>query len=397
MTVIISNVRQDSANGNFDLVADITFAGIKKTAVLSRFGNAPKLFDTHARAEPFAVMMLAPAMLASEPMVIEADVDPNLVFQLNGVVQNMIKAVVPRMAKIKVDACVNLCPQSESVPSGTNIATRGGVEQASQLPAATGFSGGIDSSYVINRCFFKRDVPKNMQIGLLMHHNVGAFTSPQHYEDSLNQTKQWADAHNLPLVGARCDMSFWYQGMTFLQTHTMRNVAAALSLGHLYSEFLYASGYGIENILQKKLNDIDSLNLMLLPLLQVRHNRFRLFGMEYTRSEKTVVVMSDDLLNESLNVCCRLKRRDHQYLNCGTCIKCSRVIMVAESMGKLDQLRKNFDLNAYHAHRSRCLLNFLYGTLRPGGNTANRALIHYLLETNYRFPAAIRPLLAMVA
>jgi hypothetical protein len=255
----------------------------------------------------------------------------------------------------------------------------------------------LDSSYLIGRCFLKRDVPEHLQVGLLMHHNVGAFTSSEHYEKSVKHSKRWAEDHNLPLVGARCDMSYWYRGMTFVQSHTMRNVAAALSLGHLFSEFLYASGYGIKSLVKKKLNDLDSLNSMMLPLLQVKHNRFRMFGTECSRTEKTAYVLSDDLLNQSLNVCCRLRRNDDCFLNCGTCTKCFRVIMVAEVKGKLEQLRKHFDLDAFHATRDRCLLNFLYGTFRPGGNAANRDLIRYLLDNNYRFPAAIRPLLNFAA
>ncbi len=308
MTVIISNIRQDSANGSFDLVADIAFAGTKKTAVLSRFGNAPKLCDTQAYAEPFAVMMLAPSMLAGEDMVIEAEVDQNLAYHLNGIVQDMLKAVVPNMSKIKIDADTRHPPQLARVVCESGVTNENRIAQKSNLPVATGFSGGIDSSYVISRCFLERDAYKNTQIGLLMHHNVGAFTSRQHYERSLNSTQHWADEHNLPFVGVRCDMSFWYQGMTFKQTHTMRNVAAALSLGHLFSSFLYSSGIGIKNILQQKPKNLDSMNSMLLSFLEVRHNQFRLFGAEYTRSEKTVYVMSDDLLNDSLNVCCRLER-----------------------------------------------------------------------------------------
>ncbi|HBJ38235.1 MAG TPA: hypothetical protein DDZ51_26470 [Planctomycetaceae bacterium] len=397
MAVVISNLRQDAVEGNFDLVADINFAGKKKTVVFSRFGNAPQLFSARPTFEPFAVMMLAPAMLAGERLVIEGEVDAHLLFQMNGIVQDILKAVIPKSSKVLVDAAPH---QSLAISPGTNddeTAMDAGVGSADDLPAATGFSGGIDSSYVMSRGFFKRDVPKSMQIGLLMHHNVGAFSSTRHYQQSLTQIGHWADQRGLPLVGARCDMSPWYEGMTFLQTHTLRNVAAALSLGHLFSGYMYASGYGIESVIKGRLTNIDSLNTILLPLLQVRHNYFRLFGSEYTRTEKTIRVVSDDLINDSLNVCCRLRRDDCQFLNCGTCVKCSRVIMVAEVMGKTHRLEGNFDMKAFHDQRNRCMFNFIYSTFRPGGNRSNRVLVRYLLENGFKFPSAMRPLLKMAA
>jgi hypothetical protein len=397
MAVVISNLRQDLVDGNFDLVADITFAGRKETAVFSRFGNAPQLLSARPTLDPFAIMMLVPSMLAGERLVIEGEIDAHLLFQMNGIVQDILKAVIPRMSKVSIDAAPH---QDIAITRGANVAgaTMDGVAgSTNELPTATGFSGGIDSSYVMSRCFFKRDVPTSMQVGLLMHHNVGAFTSEQHYERSLKQVSHWADKHGLPLVGARCDMSPWFQGTSFLQTHTLRNVAAALSLGHLFSGFLYASGYGIESVLKENRKDIDSLNTVLLPLLQVRHNYFRLFGSECMRTEKTVRVLSDDLINGSLNVCCRLRRDDCQFLNCGTCIKCSRVIMVAEAMGKTERLEESFDMKAFHGQRNRCMFNFLYSTFRPGGNQSNRVLVRYLLENGFRFPSAIRPLLKMAA
>lgn len=397
MAVVISNLRQDSVDGNFDLLADITFNGKKKTAVFTRFGNAPRLFDAQPTLEPFAVMMLAPSMLAGEPLVIEGEIDSHLLFQLNGIIQDILKAVVPKMSKVSVDATAHRVQEMTLGANATRTTIDAAVGPKNELPAATGFSGGIDSSYVLSRCFFKRDVPKSMHIGLLMHHNVGAFTSQQHYQQSLRQISHWADKHSLPLVGARCDMSPWYQGMTFLQTHTMRNVAAALSLGHLFSGFLYASGYGIKSILSQKLKGIDSLSTSLLPLLQVRHNYFRLFGSEYTRSEKSIRVISDDLINGSLNVCCRLSPNDHRFLNCGTCIKCSSVIMIAEVLGKSSRLEKNFNLKAFDDDRNRCLLNLIYSTFRPGGNALNRVLIRYLLHNGYPFPAGIRLMLKIAA
>lgn len=397
MAVVISNLRQEAIDGNFDLVADITFAGRKKTAVFSRFGNAPQLLSARPTFDPFAVMMLAPSMLAGERLVIEGEIDEHLLFQMNGIVQDILKAAIPKISKVPVDAAPH---QDKAVKpgakaTGTAVDAAGG--SANDLPTATGYSGGIDSSYLMSRCFFKRDVPKSMQIGLLMHHNIGAFTSEQHYQRSLKQVSHWADKHGLPLVGARCDMSPWFQGMTFLQTHTLRNVAAALSLGHLFSGFMYASGYGIESVLKEKLADIDSLNPILLPLLQVRHNYFRLFGSEYMRTDKTIRVIADDLINDSLNVCCRLRRNDCQFLNCGTCIKCSRVIMVAEVTGKTHRLEESFDMKAFHDHRNRCMFNLFYSAFRPGGNHGNRLLVRYLLENGFRFPSAIRPLLKMAA
>jgi len=398
MAVIINNLRQDLTGSHFDLIADVTFAGIKRTVVINRFGNAKKFYDAFPSFDSFAVMMLAPAMLAGESLVVEGEMDETLLFHMQGIVQDLLSAVVPKMSRVAVQAGARPAHPLVSTSTAESTAENHRVGSSQELPAATGFSGGVDSSYVISRCALKRDVPTSLQVGLLMHHNVGAFSSQTHYQQSLNHVQRWADANGLPLVGARCDMSHWYRGMTFLQTHTMRNVAAALSLGHLFSNFLYASGYDISSIVQlRSLDAIDSLNTILLPALQTGNNSFYLFGGECNRTDKSMYILADDSLNDSLNVCCRLQKKNHDFLNCGTCLKCCRCIMLAEAMGKVDRLAKTFDLVAFRGRRNRCMMNVLYRTFRPGGGTSNRVLVRYLVDNGYSFPAALRPVLKMAA
>jgi hypothetical protein len=398
MAVVISNLRQELVNGNFDLAADITVNGDRKTAVISRFGNAKNLYEAKPLFEPFAVMMLAPAMLAGQPLVIEGEIDEVLLFNLRGIVQEVMGAVVPKATRVPVESDVRANAPSagrgENGPEAPDQA--GGSGQT--LPVATAFSGGVDSSHVISRCFLKRDVPARMTIGMLMHHHVGAFSNQSHYQQSLNHVQRWADDHGLPLVGARCDMTHWYRGMTFIQTHPMRNVAAAMSLGHLFSEFLYAAAISMRNMLRSKtFSGMDSLCRILFPVLQSRHNSFRLFGDEYDRTEKSMYVLADDAINDSLNVCCRAQKANDHFLNCGTCIKCCRLIMLAEVMGKVERLEKTFDVEAFRKQRGRCTANVLYRTFGPKGAASNRRLVRHLVDNEYPFPAALRAVLKVAA
>ncbi len=308
------------------------------------------------------------------PLVIEGEVDELLLFNLQGTVQELIRLSLPETRPISVSAAPRL-PQKQKIFGVT----------------ATAFSGGIDSSYVLLKCHSPQGVPSGFRTGLLMHHDVGAFSERSHYEDSLKHILGEAERFGLPLAGVRCDMPKWNSPWPFISVHSLCNIAAALSLGNHFTDFIYASGHSIREALRSKsFKKIDVLDHLLLPALGTHEHTFRVFGSSKTRTQKMVELLRDGSMNHSLSVCRRMCRRNPRFLNCGTCGKCLRLIMLAEVLGKKDELRQCFDIDAFERERSRSELKLLRDATRSSTTESDRQLANFLSANGYRFPWAMK-------
>ena len=376
MTIVVSNVRQEDDGEYFDLVADVEFESRRRPLRMRRFGNHPDLRKGAPHLDPFAVMLLMPAMIRGEDLVLEGSVDENLLYNLSGLVQNVFRIRWPQWSKIQVSADPRV---SEVGPS-----TSRGV--------AAGFSGGVDSMQLFQHCYLDSQVPDNMRLNLLLHHHVGAHCdSDTLFRESLAHVQNWADRHGLPLVGTICDMDPYYHGMEFLDSSIPRNVAAALSLSHLYHTFLYAGAVRLEGDRRGQLpKATDYLTTMLLPLFGTRHHSMRQIGGEYSRLEKTLQVLRDDRLTDDLHVCARPAAKRTGFLNCGTCGKCVKLLVVAEQIGRLDRLEKLYDLDSFHRRRTRCLTNLFYTGLTRR-SVSSTELVRWLKREHYPFPHFLRP------
>lgn len=382
MAIIVRNVRQEDDGEFFDLVADVEFDSRCRPLKMRRFGNHPDLRKAAPSLDPFAVMLLMPAMVRGEELVLEGSVDENLLYSLAGLVQNAFRVKRPRWKKVKVSA-------EPRVATENPVANRG---------AAAGFSGGVDSMQLFRHCYLNAEVPGNMRLELLLHHHVGAHAdSDLLFRDSLAHVRAWADRHGLPLVGTICDMEPFYKGIKFLHSAIPRNVAAALALNHLFQTFLYASSVRLEGDRKGRLpRVVDNFCSTFLPLFGSRYHYFRSVGAEYTRVEKTLLVLNDDRLIDNLHVCARPASRRNQFLNCGTCEKCVKLLVVAEHIHRIDRLGKLYDLASFRRRRMRCLSNLLYtGVTRR--SEASTDTLRWLKSEGYAFPRLLQPAIYTLA
>lgn len=369
MAIIVSNLKKDIRGEKVLLTADINVAGRKETCVMTHFGTLPSLSDGEPRFDAFALMLLAPAMRMGLPLVIEGEVDDLLLFSLQGTVQELIRLTLPETRPISITAVPRL-PQQRKALKVT----------------ATAFSGGIDSSYVLLKCRSTQGVPSSFRTNLLLHHDVGAFSEKSHYEDSLKHVLTEADRQGLPLAGVNCDMTKWNSPWPFIRVHSLCNVAAALSLGEHFTDFFYASGHSIrETLRSKSFKKIDLLTNLLFPALETNEHTFRVFGSAKTRTQKTIELLEDGSMIHSLSVCSRMRRRNREFLNCGTCGKCLRLIMLAEVVAKKEQLREGFDVDAFDRERLRCEWKLVKGATLSSMAESDRQLARYLSARGYRF------------
>lgn len=382
MTIVVSNVRQEDDGRYFDLVADIDFESRRHQLRMRRFGNHPDLRKGAANLDPFAVMLLMPAMIRGEDLVLEGSVDQNLLYNLSGLVQNVFRIRWPQWSKIKVSGEPRVSEVGPPVTRGV----------------AAGFSGGVDSMQLFQHCYLDSEVPDNMRLNLLLHHHVGAHCdSDSLFRESLAHVQDWADRHGLPLVGTICDMDRYYHGTKFADSSIPRNVAAALSLSHLYHTFLYAAAVRLEGDRRGQLpKATDCLTTMLLPLYGSRQHSMRQIGGEYSRMDKTLQVLKDERLTDDLHVCARPAAKRTKFLNCGTCEKCFKLLVVAEQIGRLDRLKKLYDLDSFRRRRTRCLINLFYRGLTRRSVSSTETL-SWLKREDYPFPHFLRPAVRVLA
>ncbi|MFM8953979.1 MAG: hypothetical protein ACKOOF_13120 [Planctomycetaceae bacterium] len=147
-------------------------------------------------------------------------------------------------------------------------------------------------------------------------------------------------------------MSGGIDSMRYVHCQTMRNVAASMTLDHLFSNLGFASSEPLGgNASRTRFTGIATLEPQLLPLFNTDTVERHPFGGDTTRLRKTAEVLADAQLRWLLLVCMRGFRRDRAALNCGRCYKCARVLLHAEAIGSLDAVADTFDMAAYHRGR----------------------------------------------
>lgn len=229
--IIIRRLESGVQDGFFDLSADVLMDGVEQRLTFRRFGDHPELTARQDVADPFAVALLLPAMLRGVPLVVEDTIDERLLLALRGPIQDTLRIMQPAWRKIGVTAGSRAAPPPGSTPR--DAAGRGG---------ATALSGGIDSMHLLRHTALGPDVPESLRVRLLMHHHVGAHgDDDQIFEEQLGHVRGIAQRLGLPLVGARCSLTAAYRNVPFVTCVLMRNVAAAMTLDHLFDSFQYAS------------------------------------------------------------------------------------------------------------------------------------------------------------
>ena len=379
MAIIVRDLESDLSAGACDVSAEVVFDGVTRRLSFRRFGDHPALRDRTDTLDPFAVALLLPAMIRGEPLVIEGSIDERLVLALKGPIQATLALLDRSWRRVPVEAGARR-PAERPRPAG----------------AATAMSGGIDSMHLVRHHLLDPAVPESLKVRLLVHHHVGAHGEDDHvFEEQLAHARRVADALGLPLVGARCQLTDAYRGMRYVHCQTMRNVAASLTLDHLFAHFLFASSYPFGSpAVRTRFDGIGALEPQLLPLFNTECVSWHPFGGDATRLCKTAEVLADDRLRSLLLVCMRGFRRDRAALNCGRCYKCARALLHAEAIGALDAMADTFDMAAYRRGRNHSVMRLLRFSLGPTRNAADVDLLQFLAANGFAFPRWSRPAVA---
>ena len=379
MAIIIRDLESDLSTDACDVSAEVVLDGVARRLAFRRFGTHPALCERADTFDPFAVALLLPAMIRGEPLVIEGSIDERLLLALEGPVQSTLCLLDPAWRRVPVEADA-----------------RSSTERPRPAGAATAMSGGIDSMHLVRHRLLDPAVPESLRVRLLVHHHVGAHGDDDHvFEEQLAHARRIADSFGLPLVGARCRLTDAYRGMLYVHCQTMRNVAASMTLDHLFSHFHFASSEPFGGrAARTRFEGMATLEPQLLPLFNTDRVSWHAFGGDTTRLRKTAEVLADERLRSTLLVCMRGFRRDRAALNCGRCYKCSRVLLHAEAIGALDAVADTFDMAAYRRGRNHSVMRLLRFSLGPTRNPVEIDLLKFLAANGFDFPPWSRPAVA---
>lgn len=299
------------------------------------------------RLDAFLVGLIYPAMHCGEDLRLEGCVSKQLLFNMNHYTIPLLLSFSPSCHAIQVTA--------DEVSS----------ERLSSGGVGTGFSAGIDSFCTIYDWLEQENDPE-YKINHLLFTNVGSHDTTigtakglrtdavmqeeqQKFHIRYKALKPFADEIGLDFIPLDSNLHFFHpEGHQ--KTHTLTSMSGTLALQSLFSRYYYASSGVNYSRLLNNYNASQKIDIgiyadpVLLPLLSTESTNLVSDGIQFSRSEKVQRVADYEPAQRYLNVCINTKSK---WTNCSVCGKCCRTLMTLESLGKLEQFKKLFDIEKY--------------------------------------------------
>jgi len=280
-------------------------------------------------SDPFLIGIILPAMKKGEDIIVEGKISKDLFLNLSTTFQHVILQLMPFLKPVKI-----ICQDAfyESNKKENNI--------------VTGFSSGIDSYSTLDDYYFNNMLPE-YKINHLIFNQVGAHGKKEEtFFKKYQLLKKISDQLNLPFIKVNSNLRKFYEGLSFKQTHTIRNAVIPHLLEPMIFRFLYSSGYSYKNIMLSASDDCAYIDPVILPLLSTSNLTLISVGSEYSRVEKTKKVSKLNISYNSLDVCTDNKRDDFSK-NCSQCSKCLRTMLTLDLTENLEKYSTVFDLEKY--------------------------------------------------
>ncbi|WP_155986703.1 hypothetical protein [Thioalkalivibrio sp. AKL8] len=312
-----------------------------------------------------ALALLMPAMALGEDIHLSTTVSEKLLRNLNGPIQTILLAIAPYLTRVEVKAT----PAPRTPHHGDGL-------------VATGFSSGVDSFCTLTQ-YHRANAPQGFALSFMTYNNVGSQTqsNTKEFIERYNRLKPKASQEGLELVPIDSNMDAFFkkasEDIDFMQTHSVRNGAAALLFQDKTQRFLYSSAYPYGSTFVGRTRSIGHADPVLLPLLGTESIELIPVGGELTRVEKTVALVENRTARTGLDVCLINERGE----NCSRCGKCLRTLLCLEITGNLEKFSESFDLKVYEKERIR----YIAGTIR-GQRTYDKELQDAMKRYRFRAP-----------
>jgi hypothetical protein len=311
------------------------------------------------------VALLMPAMEKGEDIYVDGTVSERLLHNLSGPLQEILQLQLPFLKKISITV--------KEINENRTIPPKG---------VATGFSGGIDSSSVLyNYC--SEDTSPGYRITHLLFNNVGSHgkKGEQLFEKRYKELSSAAESLGFPFLKINSNLeSFYNKRIDFPATHTLRNGSVPLMLQNGIGRYFYASGLHFLNVDLGPRSSISRGDAVILPYLSTETLDFMSIGAEFTRVEKALQVTKIPQSRESLSVC-HNENNLSGYRNCGTCVKCLKILTTLDIAGCMEDYGTAFNLNAYKSQKTLHIAELL--SLK---DPYTKEILQFAKDRGYRFP-----------
>lgn len=325
-------------------------------------------------SEPFLVALVVPSMERGVNLHIDWPVSDEQVYKTNEFLVPLLKSMFPQLEPIKVTASA-----SEKVESKQR---HGG--------AITGMSCGLDS-FATLRANSQQGVPESMKIRAFLFHDVGASGTEGRdgrlFQARFQRAKAVATSLQIPLIKIRSNIAEIFK-TSFVQTHTIRNAAAASVMRDIAGSYLYSSTFAYSGIHGGRTWDCATADPILLPLLSTADFEHVSAGAGLSRLDKTLAYMDAPLCLDQLDICTSPKAGIEK--NCGKCGKCGRFLMVGEARGELDRYSEVFDLNRYKSRRWHIARRMTRWSHQRNLNPNDRDHLMFIAQAGLKLPWSAR-------
>ncbi|MBL4930097.1 hypothetical protein [Fuscibacter oryzae] len=296
-----------------------------------------------------AMALIWPAMLMGQDLVIEADLSPLLLYNMQNDLMALMRNYEPRLKPIRITAGLS-----------------GDIQPKAGRDVMTGFSGGVDS-FSTFALYTRPQVPPSLQMTALAVFQVGALGPTARSEELLPpavaHARAHADDHGLKTYSLSSNMDEVFAPakpfgpVDFRTTVGFRNAAAALLMQNGVGTYLPSGTVAYNRATFGPYSCTEPLDPALQPLFSTEKLRVQPAGAGLSRIDKIALIADDPQAQRRLNVCISPpgRPRPTTTLNCSACWKCIQTLLVLEAMGKLEGFAPVFDLGFYRANRRRLL------------------------------------------
>lgn len=345
----LGNLRIEQKDGFSYLVCDMEakFTDVKEIWFSVPTVNEKYLTDDVYDA--FLVAMLYPAMYYKENICIDGNVSKKLYFNITRYIPSIVKAYRREMEQVdvKIKGFAN-----------TNQTEKG---------IGTGFSAGVDSFSTFVDHFVDEKDPE-YRISSLFFFNVGSHggggeKARQKFHARYDLLKPFPESVNLPYVPLDSNLFDFYLPKWEYDAGVFCRACAILVLQKCISKYFLSSSDSYSELMYTAFNPMttdlaEQADVFLNPMLSTEKIEIITDGAQYSRTQKTEMIVKYPPVQEHLNVCVDHWNNHTTATNCGVCSKCLRTLIALESLGVLEKFSKVFDIEKYKriAYRHKCQL-----------------------------------------
>lgn len=371
----LSNLRIDRREGMSFLTCDMEAEFTNVKSIWFSVPTDHEMYLTNDVYDAFLVAALYPAMYYKEDITIDGKVSPKLYFNITRYIPSIVKAYRKEMEQVAV--------------------TVKGYAKAQQieLGVGTGFSAGVDSFSTFVDHFVDENEPE-YRISSLFFFNVGSHggggeKARQKFITRYNLLKGFPASVKLPYIPIDSNLFDFYLPKWEYDAGVFCRASAILALQKCIAKYFLSSSDSYSELMYTSFNPMitdlaEQADVFLNAMLSTERIEIITDGAQYTRTQKTELIVKYPPVQEYLNVCVDHWTNQTTATNCGVCSKCLRTMMALESLGVIDKFDHVFDIESYKkiAYRYKCQLRLDYKK-----SVFNKDNVDFAISRGIRIPS----------